>query len=83
MQSLHDVGDADRIAAIYKRCQTLLAEGGRLLNADFITQEGDEANARPGRLTVPHHLELLQAAGFTSTGCSLRTAQYGVCYGDN
>lgn len=83
MQSLHDVGNADQIGSIYKRSQALLNRGGRLINADFITQEGDEAAARPGRLTVPHHLELLQAAGFTTTGCTLRTAQFGVCFGSN
>ncbi len=83
MQSLHDVGDADQIASIYAQCQKLLGKEGLFINADLITQEGDEANARPGRLTVPHHLELLQAAGYASTGCSLRTAQFGVCFGRN
>ncbi len=83
MQSLHDVGDADQIASIYTKCQSLLGEEGLFINADLITQEGDEANARPGRLTVPHHLELLQAAGYTTTGCTHRTAQFGVCFGSN
>ncbi len=83
MQSLHDVGDAAQISAIYRRCQTLLGPVGCFINADLITQEGDEANARPGRLTVPHHLELLQAAGYLSTTCSLRTAQFAVCIGSN
>lgn len=83
MQSLHDVGDADQIGAIYTQCQKLLGAGGTFINADLITLEGDEANARPGRLTVPHHLALLQAAGYTTTGCSLRTDQFGVCLGRN
>ena len=82
LQSLHDVGGASQIAEIYQQSQTLLSKNGRFINADLITQEGDEAHARPGRLTVPHHLKLLKAAGYADTGCSLRTAQFGVCFGN-
>lgn len=81
MQSIHDVGGAERAAVIYQRCHQLLAPNGIFINADLITQVGEEANARPGRLTAPHHLTLLNAAGFAHSDCLFQNDQFALCVG--
>ena len=83
MQSLHDVGGSESTSHIYQQCQRLLSPKGFLINADLITQVGDEENARPGRLTVPHHLELLSKAGFTTSSCLFQNDLFGICIGEN
>lgn len=81
LQSLHDVGDAARTAVLYQASRTLLAHNGLFINADLITADGDEANARPGRLTTQQHLTLLKEAGFSSSICQLQQGEFGVYHG--
>ncbi|MFK7805920.1 MAG: trans-aconitate 2-methyltransferase [Anaerolineae bacterium] len=80
MQSLHDVGGQERAEKIYQHSFRLLGENGLFINADLITQVGEEANARPGRLTVPMHQKLLLNSGFKAIDCSF-TNQFGICHG--
>ena len=77
LQSLHDVGDAQQTRIIYQQTHRLLANGGLFINADLITKEGDEANARPGRLTTQQHLALLSQVGFSNSTCQMERDGFG------
>ncbi|MEM7535147.1 MAG: class I SAM-dependent methyltransferase [Chloroflexota bacterium] len=81
MQSLHDVGGAERIADIYSHCHDLLADGGLFINADFVASDDENAHSKSTRLRIEQHRELLGAAGFTEVDCSLRVGSFCVCQG--
>lgn len=79
LQAMHDLGDESQINRAYGLVRRLLAPGGLLLNADFILPPGQQDPERPGRLSVPRHLELLQKHGFERTACTLEIGQFGCC----
>ena len=67
--ALHDLGAEERTAKVYADCYRLLKPGGILLNGDFVKPEDTTHDYEPGRFTVPRHLELLAAAGFSGCQC--------------
>ena len=67
--ALHDLGAEERTAKVYADCYRLLEPGGILLNGDFVKPEDTTHDYEPGRFTVPRHLELLAAAGFSGCQC--------------
>lgn len=77
LQSLHDLGDADAVARIYRIAARQLAPGGRLVFADLLAPMPPDPTANPGRLPVARHLELLTAAGFTDARCTLELGPFG------
>ena len=81
MQSLHDVGDAESTLNIYRQSHSLLGPTGIFINADLITKVGEEEHARPGRLTVPHHLALFSQAGFAHSSCIFENESFAICIG--
>lgn len=81
LQALHDLGDESHIHRIYDLARRLLVPGGLLLTADFVVLPGLEDPEQPGRLTIPRHLELLQAHGFERAACTLETGPFGCLVG--
>lgn len=81
LQSLHDVGDAMVIERIYRQAKLLLRPGGFFLNADLIVAEGETLPNNPGRLTIPRHLALLEAAGYEQIHAPLAPGGFGVVVG--
>ncbi|MCL4301806.1 MAG: class I SAM-dependent methyltransferase [Anaerolineae bacterium] len=81
LQALHDLGDESHINRVYTLARRVLVPGGLLLNADFVVPPGQENPEQPGRLTIPRHLELLQAQGFDRAACILETGQFGCLVG--
>ena len=67
--ALHDLFDKKNIYSVYKTCNELLAEGGLLLNGDFIKPEESAHVYEGGRIKPSEHLELLQKAGFHNPEC--------------
>lgn len=67
--ALHDLGAEAWTAKVYADCHRLLEGGGILLNGDFVKPEDTTHDYEPGRFTVPRHLELLSAAGFSGRQC--------------
>ena len=67
--ALHDLGGQAQTAQVYRGCARALAEGGRLLNGDFIKPDGARHEFEAGRFPVSRHLELLQDAGFSHARC--------------
>jgi SAM-dependent methyltransferase len=67
--ALHDLGAEERTAKVYADCHRLLEGGGILVNADFVKPEDTTHDYEAGRFTVPRHLELLAAAGFSACRC--------------
>ena len=67
--ALHDLGAEEWTAKVYADCYRLLEWGGILMNGDFVKPEGTIHDYEPGRFTVPRHLELLAAAGFSGCQC--------------
>ena len=64
--ALHDLGDQRSVAAVYARCYETLADGGVLINGDFIKPDGTSWDYEPGRFEIDRHLELLRQAGFSN-----------------
>jgi SAM-dependent methyltransferase len=62
--ALHDLGSQQAIGDVYARCHETLADGGILLNGDFVKPDNVDWDYEPGRFEVSRHLELLRAAGF-------------------
>lgn len=81
MQSLHDLGDENRVDRIYGIARHLLASGGLFINADLTAPEGGSVPNNPGRLSVSRHLELLQQHGFESVSCSLQIDDFACVVG--
>lgn len=77
LQSLHDLGDAEAVARIYRIAARQLAPGGRLVFADLLAPIPPDPSANPGRLSVARHLELLAAAGFARARCTLELGPFG------
>jgi SAM-dependent methyltransferase len=77
LQSLHDLGDAEAVARIYRVTHDLLTPGGRWILADFLEHSSDTPAADPGRLTVEKHLELFDAAGYATAHCTMQTRNFG------
>ena len=71
LQSLHDLGDAEAVARIYRIARQRLAPGGQLVFADLLAPIPPDPTAHPGRLSVACHLELLSTAGFADPRCTL------------
>jgi SAM-dependent methyltransferase len=67
--SLHDLGSEAAVANVYARCFETLADGGVLLNGDFIKPDGTPHAFEPGRFPIARHLSLLTAAGFADPRC--------------
>jgi SAM-dependent methyltransferase len=76
-QSLHDLGDGEAVARIYRLACHRLAPGGRLVFADLLAPAQPDPAAGPGRLTVEQHLRLLSAAGFAAPRCTLAVGPFG------
>jgi SAM-dependent methyltransferase len=62
--ALHDLGGQEPVRNVYARCFELLAEGGVLVNGDFIKPDGTSWDYEPGRFETGRHLDLLREAGF-------------------
>lgn len=77
LQSLHDLGDAEAVARIYRIAQAQLAPGGRLVFADLLAPIPPDPAANPGRLSVARHLDLLAEAGFANPVCTLELGPFG------
>jgi SAM-dependent methyltransferase len=63
--ALHDLGSQQAVADVYARCHATLADGGVLVNGDFIKPDGTTWDYEPGRFAIARHIELLRAAGFS------------------
>jgi hypothetical protein len=81
MQSLHDLGGEPQVDRIYGLARTLLVPGGLFLNADLVTLPGQDKPDNPGRRSVPRHLELLQAHGYTRVACTLELGDFACVVG--
>ena len=81
LQSLHDVGGAERVSNIYQACRTLLEPGGLFINADLGTPAGQDPTSQPNRLTTEHHLYLLLKAGYTNVACTYQNGAFACCQG--
>jgi SAM-dependent methyltransferase len=81
MQSLHDLGGEDQVNRIYALAQSLLAPGGLFLNADLVVPPQQQNPDNPGRLSIPRHLELLQAHGYSRVACTLEAGDFGCFVG--
>lgn len=81
LQALHDLGDESHINRMYGLARRLLVPGGLLLNADFVVRPGQDNPEQPGKLSIPQHLELLQAQGFERVACTLEIGQFGCLVG--
>lgn len=77
LQSLHDLGDAEAVARIYRIVHAQLTPGGRLVFADLLAPIPPDPTANPGRLSVERHLELLAEAGFAGPTCTLNLGPFG------
>lgn len=75
LQSLHDLGDEGAVARIMALASAWLPVGGRLVYADLLADPINNTN--PGRMTVERHLELLAAAGFATSSCTLTLGPFG------
>lgn len=67
--ALHDLGSEQAVADVYRRCFSLLPEGGILVNGDFIKPDGIGLPFEGGRFEIARHLELLRDAGFSKPVC--------------
>jgi len=67
--ALHDLGGQAQTLHVYGACAAALAEGGILLNGDFVKPDGTRLPFEPGRFLIGRHLELLQEAGFSEIDC--------------
>ena len=67
--ALHDLGSEENTLKVYHACRRLLANGGMLLNGDFVKPEGAQHDYEAGRFLVSRHLELLRDVGFRSAHC--------------
>ncbi|HXF60965.1 MAG TPA: class I SAM-dependent methyltransferase [Caldilineaceae bacterium] len=76
-QSLHDLGDAETVAQMYRLARRQLTPGGRLIVADLLAPDPPDPAASPGRLPVARHLELLAAAGFQHARCHVELGPFG------
>lgn len=63
--ALHDLGGEAFTADVYRTSRAALAEGGMLINGDFVKPVGATQAYEPGRFTVARHVELLRNAGFS------------------
>jgi SAM-dependent methyltransferase len=77
LQALHDLGGENEIKRIYSLARNLLVPGGLLLIADFVVSPGQEDPERPGRRSIPWHLELLKMQGFERVACTLEQGEFG------
>lgn len=71
LQTLHDLGGADALEAVYRQAHGLLATGGILVNADFVVPFEKDDPERPRRLPVETHENLLSSLGFVDFRCRL------------
>ena len=69
--ALHDLGDPEHIARVYRDSRPLLEGGGMLLNGDFIKPAGTRFDYEAGRFGIDQHLRMFQEAGFTHSECLL------------
>ncbi len=67
--ALHDLGSQQAVADVYARCYETLAEGGVLVNGDFIKPAGTGWSFEAGRFEIERHFELLRRAGFSEPAC--------------
>ena len=67
--ALHDLFEKKNILSVYKTSYQLFAEGGLLLNGDFIKPEESENEYEGGRIKPSEHLNLLREAGFQDPKC--------------
>ncbi len=67
--ALHDLFEKKNILNVYKSSYEILAEGGLLLNGDFIKPEESKHQYEGGRIKPSEHLELLRKAGFQDPVC--------------
>lgn len=67
--ALHDLGSEENVLQVYQACHRLLANGGILLNGDFVKPEGTRHHYEGGRFLVSRHLELLREVGFQAGEC--------------
>jgi hypothetical protein len=81
MQSLHDLGGEAQINRIYRLAGSLLTPGGLFLNADLVVPPGQNNPDKPGRRTVPRHLELLRSHGYERVSCTLERGEFGCVVG--
>lgn len=71
LQTLHDLGGVDALEAVYRQAHDLLAPSGILVNADFVVPFEKDEPARPRRLPVKTHENLLSRLGFFDFKCEL------------
>ncbi len=75
-QALHDLGSEEAVAATYRRALDLLKPGGTFVNAELVI--ADATKAKPGKLLLARHLELLRTCGFDDVHTELAFDEY-VC----
>lgn len=64
LQTFHDLGGYQQLLAVYTKIRQVLAPGGVLFNADFITPMAHDDVAAPRRFPPEIHLALLNECGF-------------------
>ena len=72
LQTFHDLGGVDALEAVYRQVRELIAPDGILVNADFVVPFEKDDPARPRRLPVETHQNLLSSLGFVDFRCELR-----------
>jgi len=71
LQTLHDLGGVEALETVYRRIHGLLAQGGVLVNADFVVPFDKDDPERPRRLPVETHQDLLSSLGYVDFKCEL------------
>ena len=72
LQTFHDLGGIEALEAVYRRIHGLLAQGGVLVNADFVVPFEKDDPKRPRRLPVETHKKLQSSLGYVDFRCELR-----------
>jgi ubiquinone/menaquinone biosynthesis C-methylase UbiE len=80
LQSIHDLGDEAAVARMMGLVARQLAPRGQFIYADMLAANPLEENPNPGKLVVQRHLELLQAAGFSTAACTWSIGVFGCFY---
>lgn len=74
LQSLHDLGDVTAVTRMMRLSAQHLSPGGKFIYADLLA---DPESPHPGRMSIEHHLERLDEAGFSHATCTLVRGPFG------
>ncbi len=67
--ALHDLGNPENIANVYRRAYRALGANGILINGDFIKPDEAPQQFEAGRFPVARHLQMLADIGYLAPSC--------------